>query len=262
MTPLVLVHGNPEIDAIWDPLVAALDRDAIRLSPPGFGAPLPAGFDPTPEAYRAWLAGELERIGEPVDLVGHDWGGGHVLNVAMTRPELLRTWASDAIGLFHRDYVWHERAQIWQREGDGEEWIAQLLAATPEQRAQAYASRGMAGHIALLVGAAFSATTGEAILRLYRAARQPAMAQLGEGLARAAQRPGLVLLATEDDAVGTEAQRREVAATAGADVAVVEGGHWWLTEPATVGPAAAALEEFWAAATAPGRDRAIRGPRR
>ena len=49
MTPLVLVHGNPEIDAIWDPLVAALDREAIRLSPPGFGAPLLAGFDPSPE---------------------------------------------------------------------------------------------------------------------------------------------------------------------------------------------------------------------
>ena len=40
ITPLVLVHGNPEIDAIWDPLVSVLDRDATRLSPPGFGAPI------------------------------------------------------------------------------------------------------------------------------------------------------------------------------------------------------------------------------
>jgi pimeloyl-ACP methyl ester carboxylesterase len=247
MTPLVLVHGNPEIDAIWDPLVAALDREAIRLSPPGFGAPVPEGFDPSPEAYRAWLAGELEAIGEPVDLVGHDWGGGHVVNVAMTRPELLRTWASDAIGVFHPDYVWHERAQIWQREGDGEEWITQVLAATPDQLAQSYASRGMARPIALRVAAAFSATTGDAILRLYRAARQPAMAELGEDLAKAAQRPGLVLLATRDDAVGTDDQRREAAATAGAGVAVVEGGHWWLTESAAVTEGAAALRSFWAA---------------
>src|SRR4051812_24724258 len=246
MTPLVLVHGNPEVDAIWDPLVAALEREAIRLSPPGFGAPLPEGFDPTPEAYREWLARELETIGEPVDLVGHDWGGAHVLNVAMTRPDLLRSWASDAIGVLHRDYVWHERAQIWQREPDGEEWVATLLAATPEQRAQSYASRGMAGHIALLVGAAFNATMGEAILKLYRAARQPVMAQLGEGLPNAAARPGLVLLATKDDAVGTEVQRRETAAAAGASVAVVPGGHWWPTEPASIAPAAAALRELWA----------------
>ena len=28
-------------------------------------------------AYRDWLAGELTRaFEEPVDLVGHDWGGG------------------------------------------------------------------------------------------------------------------------------------------------------------------------------------------
>jgi pimeloyl-ACP methyl ester carboxylesterase len=248
MTPLILVHGNPEIDKIWDPLVHALERDAIRLSPPGFGAPLPEGFEPSPEAYRGWLADELEAIGEPVDLVGHDWGGAHVVNVAMSRPELLRTWASDAIGIFHPDYEWHERAQIWQREPDGEEWIELLLAASPDERAKAYASRGMAAHIALLVTAAFSQTMGDAILRLYRAARQPVMAELGQGLARAAQRPGLVLLATGDDAVGTDAQRREVAATAGADVAVVEGGHWWLTEPAASAAGAAALKEFWAKA--------------
>jgi pimeloyl-ACP methyl ester carboxylesterase len=248
MTPLVLVHGNPEIDVIWDPLVAALGRQAIRLSPPGFGAPLPDGFELTPAGYRDWLAGELERIGEPVDLVGHDWGGAHVVNVAMTRPELLRTWASDALGAFHPDYVWHERAQIWQREPEGEQWVAQLLAATPQQRAQTYAARGMASHIALLVGTAFSAMMGVTILRLYRAARQPAMAELGRGLPDAAARPGLLLLATKDELVGTEAQRREAAATAGASVAVIEGGHWWLTEPAAAAEGAAALNEFWAAA--------------
>src|SRR4051795_12912083 len=66
MPPLVLVHGNPEIDAIWDPLVAALDREAIRLSPPGFGAPLPAGFGPAPEAYRAWV---------PARGCGPSWSG-------------------------------------------------------------------------------------------------------------------------------------------------------------------------------------------
>jgi pimeloyl-ACP methyl ester carboxylesterase len=39
---VVLVHGNPETDAIWGPLVDALGRDdVVLLSPPGFGAPLP-----------------------------------------------------------------------------------------------------------------------------------------------------------------------------------------------------------------------------
>ena len=33
---VVLGHGNPETDAVWDPPVDALGRDdVIRLSPPG-----------------------------------------------------------------------------------------------------------------------------------------------------------------------------------------------------------------------------------
>ena len=45
---LVLVHGNPETDAVWSPLVDALGRtDVVRLSPPGFGTPLPIGFPAT-----------------------------------------------------------------------------------------------------------------------------------------------------------------------------------------------------------------------
>jgi pimeloyl-ACP methyl ester carboxylesterase len=72
---VVLVHGNPETDAIWGPLVDALGRDdVVRLSPPGFGAPLPDGFPATQLAYRDWLEDELEGIEQPVDLLGHDWG--------------------------------------------------------------------------------------------------------------------------------------------------------------------------------------------
>src|ERR1700761_8712561 len=87
---VVLVHGNPETDAIWGPLVEAIGRDdVVRLSPPGFGAPLPDGFPATYLGYRDWLEGELEAIlaagEEPVDLVGHDWGGGPVGNAGKHR---------------------------------------------------------------------------------------------------------------------------------------------------------------------------------
>ena len=61
--PVVLVHGNPETDAVWAPLVAELDRsDVVRLSPPGWGAPIPDGWGATVEEYRRWLVGELETI--------------------------------------------------------------------------------------------------------------------------------------------------------------------------------------------------------
>ena len=121
---VVLVHGNPETDAIWGPLVDALGRDdVVRLSPPGFGTPLPDDFAATYLAYRDWLEDELEGMDEPVDLVGHDWGGGHVVNAMMHRPELVRSWASDAVGLFDPDYVWHDLAQVWQTPGEGEELV-------------------------------------------------------------------------------------------------------------------------------------------
>ncbi len=89
----VFVHGVPETPAVWRGLLAALDRpDTVALSLPGFGSARPAGFGATMDEYVAWLAAELERLGDPVDLVGHDWGGGFVARVASTRPELVRSW--------------------------------------------------------------------------------------------------------------------------------------------------------------------------
>ena len=141
---VVLVHGNPETAAIWGPLVDVLGReDVVRLSPPGFGAPLPDDFPATYLAYRDWLEAELEAIGDPVDLVGHDWGGGHVVNVVMHRPELVRSWASDIVGVFDADYVWHDMAQVWQTAGAGEKSSTpcsaeQLRSGPPSGRDWAY----------------------------------------------------------------------------------------------------------------------------
>src|SRR4051794_37056625 len=72
---VVLVNGNPETKAVWEPLIAELGRDElVTLSPPGFGAAVPDGFAATYDEYVLWLAAELEAMGDPVDLVGHDWG--------------------------------------------------------------------------------------------------------------------------------------------------------------------------------------------
>jgi pimeloyl-ACP methyl ester carboxylesterase len=95
---IVLVHGVPETSAVWDLLVDELvalgHHKPLRLSPPGFGAPVPDGWAATFDSYTAWLVGELEKIGHPVDLVGHDFGGGYAMRVAMTRPDLIRTWGT------------------------------------------------------------------------------------------------------------------------------------------------------------------------
>ena len=243
---VVLVHGNPETDAIWGPLVAALGRDdVVRLSPPGFGAPLPDGFSATFVEYRDWLERELEGIDDPVDLVGHDWGGITVINAMMHRPELVRTWVTDAVGIFDADYVWHDMAQLWQTPGAGEELIDAMMSGTIGERADQLAELGISHDIAVELAAALNDEMGEAILRLYRSATQPAMAHAGRSLEAAAARPGLLILATEDEYMGSPALRRRAAGRAGARTEELEGlGHWWMTEDPE--RAADVLARFWA----------------
>ncbi|GAA3087121.1 alpha/beta fold hydrolase [Pseudonocardia yunnanensis] len=249
VTPVVLVHGNPETAAVWDLLVEQLVGQGhdkpLCLSPPGFGAPVPTGWGATIGEYRDWLVAELERVGRPVHLVGHDWGGGHVVNVAMTRPDLLRSWCSDVIGLFDPDYVWHELAQGWQSLDDGEAAVARLVQPPVAEKVSFLVQRGMDASIAERIAPAMDHVMGECILRLYRSAAQPVMAELGAGLEAAAARPGLAIMASEDHVVGTEEQRRRSAARAGARAEVLDGlGHWWMTRDPERG--AAVLTRFWA----------------
>jgi pimeloyl-ACP methyl ester carboxylesterase len=250
---VVLVHGNPETAAVWAPLVEALGPgagdDVVALSPPGWGAPVPDGWTATVEEYRRWLVGELEGIGGPVDLVGHDWGGGHALTVAMTRPDLLRSWCSDLLGCFDPEYVWHPLARTWQTPGEGEQAVAALVA-DPRPRLADMASRGLDRAVGERMAAGYDDAMARCILGLYRDADQPAMARLGENLPAAAARPGLAVIATEDRNVGTEEMRRRAAARAGARVAVLDGlGHWWMVQDPE--RAAATLRAFWAEPTVP-----------
>jgi pimeloyl-ACP methyl ester carboxylesterase len=242
---VVFVHGNPETDAVWDPLVERLGRDdVIRLSPPGFGAPLPDGWPAGYLDYRDWLERELTRIAAPIDLVGHDWGGGHVVNAVMHRPELVRSWVSDVVGLFDRDYVWHELAQVWQTPGDGEQLVDTMMGASPQERAERLEGLGVTPEVANKMAAGAGAEMGRAILLLYRSARQPAMAEVGRDLEKAAARPGLAMLATEDHYVGSPEIRRRAAERAGARTEVLEGlGHWWMVQDPALG--AAVLTRFW-----------------
>ncbi len=243
--PAVFVHGNPESAAIWDLLLENLTRkDVVALSPPGFGAPIPDGFDATSDSYLKWLAGELERLPGPIDLVGHDWGGGHVLRLAMTRPDLIRSWTSDILGCFDPEYVWHDLAQVWQAPGAGEQAVQAMTTAPVDARAAQFQQLGM-GAAAPRVAAAVNADMARCILALYRSAAQPAMKTWGVDLPRAAARPGLAIVATNDHYTGGEVLARRSAARAGAQVVTLVGrGHWWMCEDPALG--ARVLDEFFA----------------
>lgn len=238
---MVFVHGNPENASVWGPLVTELGRDdVVLLSPPGFGAPLPDDFPATYLAYRDWLAAELEQFDHPVDIVGHDWGGGHVVNVAMHRPDLLHSWVSDVLGVFDPDYVWHDMAQVLQTPGAGELLVEEMAAGGPE----AFEALGLPADISAALAAAQGPDMNRAMLALYRSAAQPAIAEAGAALANASLRPGLSVLATEDTYVGDADMRLRAADRAGARTEVLDGlGHWWMLEDPARG--AAMLTRFW-----------------
>jgi pimeloyl-ACP methyl ester carboxylesterase len=244
----VFVHGVPVTSAVWTPLISELTeprrRDVVRLSPPGFGAAFPAGFGAGFLDYRDWLADELSRFPDPVDLVGHDFGGGYVLEVAMARPDLVRSWVSDTIGGYEPDFTWHEIAKTWQTPGDGERHVEEAFAGDVAERTARMVQWGIpepaAGEVALGQGPEM----GRAILALYRSVPENTLVVRGRDLPAAAARPGLVPVATEDHTAGSVALRHRAARRAGARAVDLDGlGHWWMLEdPAR---AARVLSDFW-----------------
>lgn len=247
----VFVHGNPEVDAIWGPLVDALAErgvgDVALLSPPGFGAPTPDGWDASMRSYVEWLVGQVEpiveRIGGPIDVVGHDWGAGHVYGLVAERPELVRSYAADVAGILHPDYVWHDAAQAWQAPDVGEQVVEAMVSASVDDKTALFVGMGVSDDIAAALAAGLDAEMGRCILALYRDAEQAALADAARRLLDAPRPPGLVVDPTADPYVSSELGR-DVAARLGAEVLSLEGrGHWWMIED----PSAAAdgLTTFW-----------------
>ncbi len=243
----VFVHGNPETAAVWSPLIDSLAArgvdDTVLLSPPGFGAPTPDGWQATAANYVTWLADELRSVGGTIDLVGHDWGAGHVFGLVAAETGLIRSWAADCVGLLHPDYVWHDMAQVWQTEGAGEEAVAAMQTVSVADRTAAYTGLGLPESVAAAMAAGLDEDMGRCILELYRDAAQPALVELGSRVSAAERPPGLVIDATADPYVSSELGVA-VKDQLGAAHLVLEGrGHWWMGEDPD--GAAEGLISYW-----------------
>ncbi|GHE49482.1 oxidoreductase [Camelimonas fluminis] len=237
----VFVHGVPDTCRVWDEVIPRLARkDARAVSLPGFDAPVPQGFEAAKEDYVAWLIGELEALGEPVDLVGHDWGALLVLRVVSLRGDLIRTWTAGGAPL-DPDYVWHDAAQAWQTPELGEQVMAMM---TPEATAASLATRGLTPAQAQTTASHIDARMQDCILRLYRSAKTVG-AEWTPDLARI-NTPGLLIYGAQDPFLDSPRLAPALASRTGADLLMLEGcGHWWESErPAEV---AGALQRHWAA---------------
>jgi len=248
----VLVHGNPETSIIWDLLDQELTLrgiEVVRFSPPGFGSPLPDGFIPNAASYTDWLADELvelaarRRPGHAIDVVGHDWGAGHVYRLAASRPEVVRSWAADIGGLLHPEYVWHDAATAWQQPEVGEEIIDAMVSMPAADRVALYLGLGLTDAMAADMADAMNADMGRAILTLYRSSPESELQALAADLTASDHGPGLIISAS-DDAYVSAALAGPVARRLGIDELVLEGhGHWWMVSGPSI--AADGLVAFW-----------------
>ena len=198
-----------------------------------------------PETPAGWLVAQLESMGDAVDLVGHDWGGGFVVRVVSTRPDLVRSWVTDAAGLADAGFEWHDFAKIWQTPQAGEDFWDQQLAASPAERAGVFEMFGVPAEPALDLASRVNRSMADCIMDLYRSAVDVGK-QWGPDFA-AIPAPGLVIIPGEDPFQNAASAAR-AAARAGATTAALNGaGHWWmLQDPAR---AATVLREFWATLT-------------
>jgi pimeloyl-ACP methyl ester carboxylesterase len=235
--PAMLVHGVPDTAALWAPLLASLDRDDVLCpSLPGFGTPVPSGFGCTKDEYASWLADEVRNVGEPVDLVGHDWGSILAQRVAATNPELLRSFVLSG-GAVSEVFRWHELAQQWQTPEVGEQ-IMELMTGDAVADALRQADHPDPSGAA----ARIDDTMKAAVLALYRSAVHIAEEWTPGPVPHA--RPALVFWGDHDPYAPTE-YGRSAAAGAGAELVVLDAGHWSVLERPD--ETAAALGRFWAA---------------
>ena len=236
--PAVFVHGVPDTHRVWAALLSRLGRkDVVTLSLPGFGGPVPDGFDATKDAYVDWLLGELARQREPVDLVGHDWGALLVLRAVSLRPGAVRSWAAGGAAL-DPDYEWHPAARAFQTPGMGERVMESM---TPAALQQALVAAGVPDADAAETAGHVDPAMKRCILSLYRSAVHVG-AEWADDLRRVTA-PGLVLWGERDPYAAARFGARLAERTGARFVSLPGCSHWWQLE--RPGAVADELRRFW-----------------
>ncbi|WP_353256279.1 alpha/beta hydrolase [Hyphomonas sp.] len=167
---ILFVHGVPDTAILWDPLINALGLEPgvyRALSLPGFGNPVPKGFSGTKDAYAGWLVKQMEAAGEPVHLVGHNWGALLVLRAASMRPELVSSWCVTN-ALIDKEYSGHRTARMWATPILGE--LVMLGMRNKARLEPSLVEGGMPASLAKTEVPHIDKTMRQSILKLYRSA--------------------------------------------------------------------------------------------
>lgn len=90
-SPVVALHSSASSSRQWQSLREFLEDRFTVIAPdlPGYGKNRETGNLPGLEGDAAPVIRDIEKIGEPVHLVGHSYGGAIALKIATMRPDLL-----------------------------------------------------------------------------------------------------------------------------------------------------------------------------
>jgi pimeloyl-ACP methyl ester carboxylesterase len=233
--PVLFLHGVPTSADLWRPFLERTGGVAPDL--PGFGRSGKRGDrDFTMAGLDRWLDAFLELAGlERVRLVVHDWGAVGLLWAQRAPERVERLVILDAVPLLP-GFRWHRLARALRTPALGEVAIG-------------LATRWTAGRaLPRAVGAAtwpyFDQGTQRAILRLYRASPEDALARAGLDLA-AVTCPALVVWGEEDRSLPARFADAYAAALGGPveTLRVPRAGHWpWIDHPDVVDRVAAFLD--------------------
>ena len=102
-TPIVLLHGFPQRASSWDAVVPHLHERGARTFAPDMRGYSPRArprsrFGYRPTALMSDTVALATAIGEPVHLVGHDWGGGVAWPTAAKFPEHVASLTGVSVG--------------------------------------------------------------------------------------------------------------------------------------------------------------------
>ena len=244
---ILFVHGVPETGAIWEPLISALGLDEGTWHAPtypGFGGEAQSpSFQPTLENYALWLTDKVDELthdtGQPIDLVGHDFGAALVLRVSSTRPQKIRSW-SLMNSLIDSDLNPHLPALILKSP-----WLGKLVLSAFRSRRlmqRFYTRQGVPGDMAEREAAKITPEMRACISSIYRSS-DPQLARKWEEELDQLPEHGLLVFGDRDPYVPISAAQK-FAEHWNAGLHIEAGaGHWAIVE--RPGEIANVLRSFW-----------------
>ncbi|MBB5918276.1 pimeloyl-ACP methyl ester carboxylesterase [Nocardia transvalensis] len=237
---VVFVHGNPGPMDDWAALAPGVAEFArvIAMDMPGFGrSERPRSFEHSVIGHARFLGRLLDRLGvERAHLVLHDFGGPWGLRWALDNPERLASLTLINTGALE-GYRWHKYARIWQTPVLGE--LFQLMSTPRALRAALSRDnpRPLPRSYAERVHRYADRGHRRAVLRLYRASRDPAAAFPERALGVPANGlPVCVIWGDGDPYIPVRFAEQQRNIFPEAEIHILEGlGHWpFIDDPDAV----------------------------